>query len=130
MDEQDAAVPLHGVDDLSITMNLTQSDIIACGGDKATLTKINITTAETLFNGCERSLDIDEWRPIQWRAWKQHGPPAELINMQAEDASDIYPHLYSEAKGTSKLKEAGILDRSRPEQEHQEAQVQRLQGLR
>ena len=109
VDEQDAAVPLHGVDDLAITMNLTPSDIIACGGDKATLNKINITTAEALFNGCKKSLDVDGWKPIQWRAWKQHGPPAELINKQAEDASDIYPHLYSEAKDTSKLKEAGTL---------------------
>lgn len=109
VDEQDAAVPLHGVDDLEITMNLSPSDIVACGGDKATLQKINITTAETLFMGCARSLDVDKWRPIQWRAWKQHGPPAELINKQAEDASDIFPHLYSEAKNTSKLKEAGTL---------------------
>ena len=109
VEAQDAAVPLHGVEDLAITMNLSPSGIVAYGGDSATLTKINITTAEALFNGCACSLDVDEWTPIQWRAWKQHGPPAELFNKQAEDASDIYPHLFTEAKDTSKLKEAGAL---------------------
>lgn len=65
VEDLDAATELHGVEDLSITHGLINRDIVACGGDPATLKKLNITTAETLFMGCSSALDVDGWKPVQ-----------------------------------------------------------------
>ena len=87
-------------------------DIVSCGGDPATLKKLNITTAETLFHGCSSALDVDGWKPVQWRAWMQHAPPAEFLNREAADEGenlDVFPHLSTEATNTAALKETGTV---------------------
>ena len=112
VEDLDAATELHGVEDLSITHGLSNRDIVACGGDPATLKKLNITTAETLFHGCSSALDADGWKPVQWRAWMQHGPPAEFLNREAADEGetlDVFPHLSTEATNTAALKETGTV---------------------